>query len=300
MTDQVPAWYKDQWAAQTILKFQNRGYNLKGMTTPPVRIEGKEFHWLRSGVVDAVPYARGDTVQGLNPNDDEVKMASSEWDAPFYIYDFDKTRLSVNETDTRQMQAARAIGRRADLIIWDKIMAEALPAGEQTIGHQAVAANTAAITPYLLMQGTKVLADADVEFENDVFCPIPAGPWEQLKTYRIFSSSLYVGPELPFVKRSEARTWNGVHWFRAPKYMYQYTDATNNAYKTRMWSAKAVGAGHNEDLRNEWERQATKKRWFVNHTIDGAAAVLLPEGMVQFEFLAAATIAPEIIQTHAN
>ena len=59
-------------------------------------------------------------------------------------------------------------------------------------------------------------------------------------------------------------------------------------------------AGHNIELRTEWQRQAAKKRWFVNHTIDGCALALQAEGIFEFQVTVSKTIAPEIIQTHAN
>ena len=64
-----------------------------------------------------------------------------------------------------------------------------------------------------------------------------------------------------------------------------------------MWNARAVGAGHNKELRTEWERKAIKKAWFTNHTIDGAAVPLLDEGFVEFRIDADSAIESEVVRT---
>ena len=130
MTMQVPAWYKDQWDTKVIQRYQADGYLLRGMTEPPVKIDGVNFHWLRTQAVDVgAPFVKGSDVQVLNPNDDQLTAASQEWDAPFYIYDYDVTRMTPNEQDVRQQQATKALGRKSDHIVMDNVMAATISAG---------------------------------------------------------------------------------------------------------------------------------------------------------------------------
>lgn len=295
MTLEVPAWYRDQWATQVIQKFQNRGFVLKGMTEPPVRIEGNKFYFLRTGLLEAQPYARGDDVALLNPEDDTISMESAEWDAAVAIYDFDVTRLPVREVDARQEQCMNALGRRADKITYEQgVLAANVPAG-RIIGDY-----TTGFDPYMALQGCDALQAADAFEAGKIWCGLPERAWNQMLTYKIFSSSDYVGPDLPILRGVEKRTWNMVNWFRLPPHLKAFANApTNTQLRFRMWNQHAIGAGHNENVRNEWERQATKKRWFVNHTIDGVAKPLLDEGFVEFRILATSPIQSEIQRTVA-
>ena len=297
MTMQVPAWYKDQWDTKVIQRFQAKGYLLKGMTEPPVKIDGVNFHFMRTQKVDVGgPFVKGSDVQPLNPNDDQLTIQSQEWDAPFHIYDWDVTRMTPNEQDVRQTQATYALGRKSDHIVMDALMAT-------TIDSSQVAATVAAsFDPYTLEAGIATLFDNDVEDDGQVYCGMPSWCWHQLMSYRVFSNAEYVGEALPFVKRENVRTFLGVHCFRLPKHLVNYrtVSTTNDTWRFRMWHRSAVGAGHNIELRTEWDRQATKKRWFVNHTIDGACVSLQTEGIYEFQVTAGKTIAPEIFQTHAN
>ena len=299
MTDQVPQWYRDQWNTRVIQRFQAEGYLLKGMTEPPVKIEGNNFHFLRSAKVDVGgPFQKGSAVQPLNPNDDAITFASQEWDAPFYLYSYDVTRLPVNETDVRQAQATYALGRKSDHIIYDALMNITLPSADQT--SPAV---LAAMEPYAAMEAIAVLFDYDVPDDGQIFCGLPAMCWEQMKAFRIFANSDYVGPmDLPFVKRSERRSWNGVHWFRLPKHLYNYKTVNNpnDTWRFRMWHKSALGAGHNEELRTEWQRQAPWKRWFLNHTIDGCCVGLQLEGIYEFQVTVSKNVQPEVFPTFAT
>jgi hypothetical protein len=295
MTDQVPVWYRDQWANNVIVRYQNRGYVLKGTTTPPVKIDGKKFYFLRTGTIDAQPYTRGDAITPLNPNDDRLEFEAKEWDAPFSIFDYDVTRLPVSEVDARQQQCANALGRRSDLIIYDAVMSATLPTGN-TFG-----AYTNAFDPYVFKQGLEKLIDNDVVnggADGMVFAPLPSLAYAQLETYKIFANSQWVGGDLPLTKMVKHKTWDIAHCFILPPHLRKkYTSTTELRF--RVWHKSAVGSGHNEDIRNEWTRDGLKKRWVVNHTIDGAAIALQPEGIIEFRMKADSSIVSEIERTQA-
>ncbi len=298
MTMQVPAWYKDQWDTKVIQRFQASGYLLREMTEPPVKIDGLNFLFLRTQTVDVgAPYTRGSEVQPLNPNDDQVIVQSQEWDAAFNIYDYDVTRMTPNEQDVRQKQATAALARQSDRIVYGGLMAATLPSS------QIVSAPLAAMDPYGAMDIIAALFDNDVPDDGELYCGLPSICWEQMKAFRIFANSEYVGEEMPFVKRSNMRDWNGAIWFRLPKFLYYYTTVTNpnDTYRFRMWHKSALGAGHNTELRTEWQRQASKKRWFLNHMIDGCCTALQTEGIYEIQVTATgAKVNPEVFPTYAG
>lgn len=296
MSEQVPVWFRDQWAQDTILRFQNRGYVLKGTTQEPVRIEGDTFYFLRTGSMVATSFKRGDDHGLNNPDDDKLSFKSTEWDAAYPIYDWDVTRLSVKEQDTRKQQAAAALGRKADEIIYDAIMAPTLPAG-QIFGDY-----TKAFDPYELKKGLDVLADNDAIDTTDggmIFAPIPTKFYSQLETYQIFANSQWVGPEnMPLAKLgTKHKTWDTAHCFQLPPHLRKKYTASTTQCRFRIWNKSAIGAGHNEEMRMEPYREGRKKRWIFNHTIDGCALALQTEGIVEFRYDITSAIAAEIQPT---
>lgn len=288
----APVWYREQWAQNVIHRFQSRGYVLKGTTEAPVRIQGNKFHFLRTGLIEAQPYTRGDDVAVLNPVDDTIEMESKEWDASVPIYDYDVTRLPVNERQARQEQCVTALGRRADRIIYEAVMAATLPAG-QIFGSYANP-----FDPYVFKQGLEKLTDSDVPTDMGVFAPLPSLAFSQLETYKIFANSQWVGGDLPLTKMVKHKSWDIAHCFQLPPHLRKsYTSGTDLRF--RVWVKSAVGAGHNDSIRNEWAREATKKRWLAIHTIDGVAVPLQTEGIIEFRMKADSAIQPEVQKTQA-
>lgn len=276
MTQQVPAWYAEQWAQSVIVRYQNKGYVLKGTTEAPIKIVGNKFHFLRTGQVEAQPYTRGDSVSVLNPDDDTIEMTSSEWDAAVPIYDYDVTRLPVNERQARQEQCSSALGRRADRIIYDAVMAATLP------NTQVFGAYTDPFDPYVYKAGLAKLADADVPTENGVFAPLPTLALTQLETYKIFANTQWVGPNLPNLSMIKKGTWDIANHFHLPPHLRKAYTANTTELRFRVWAKSAIGAGSNDNIRSEWTREGLKKRWVVNHTIDGVAVALQTEGIIEF------------------
>jgi len=291
MSDQIVAqWEKEQWDTQVKLRFQNRGYMLKGTTMPPVRIDGKKFHFLRTAAMEAVAYAKGDAVSAINPDDDTVEMQSSEWDAPFNLYDWDKTRIAPNEVDARQQQAAAALGRRADRIIYDAVMNAAID-GSQVFGDY-----TQPFDPYTLLRGMEKLADSDVGTESGVFSPLPSKAFYQCETYKIFANADWQGGDLPLTRMAKHKTFDVANCFILPPHLRKaYTTGTQLRF--RVWVRDAIGAGANADLRTEWTREGRYKRWLVNNTIDGVAVPVQTEGIIEFRMKADSTIDKEVVIT---
>jgi hypothetical protein len=292
MTEQVPVWYREQWAQNVIVRFQARGFTLKGTTEAPVKIDGNKFYFLRTGSLEAQPYTRGDAVAVLNPDDDKIEMTSAEWDAAVAIYDFDVTRLPASEKQARQEQCVNALGRRSDRIVYDAVMAAPLPAA-QIFGDYS-----AGFDPYLFKQGLVKLARGDVPVDTGIFAPIPILAFAQLETYKIFANADWIGGDLPLTKMVKHRTWDRANCFELPPHL-EAANTSGTQLRFRVWAKGCIGAGHNDAIRNEWTREGLKKRWVANHTIDGCAKPLQTEGIIEFRIKADSAIAAEVVTTHA-
>jgi Phage capsid protein len=297
MTDQVPAWFKQQWNTSVIQRYQQKGFMLKGMTTQPVDFIGDTFYFLRSAPVDVGgPRMRASALQPLNPQDDKLSVQSQKWDAPFRIYDDDVVKMSVNEKDVRVTQAANAIGRKSDKIVMDAVMAATLPGGN------TVASVAAQLDPRIVEGGIATLFNSDVPDDGELFCGLPAFCWHQLLQYKTFANADYVGPDMPFAKGAQMKTWLRCNFFQLPKFLLNFktVSTSNDTWRFRMWHRTAMGAGQNEGLRTEWERHMEQGNyWALNHTIDGCARDIQAEGIYEFQVTVGSTISPETINTHS-
>mgnify|MGYP007100937773 FL=1 len=91
--------------------------------------------------------------------------------------------------------------------------------------------------------------------------------------------ALWTGPDLPFVKATDTRFWNGVNWFLFEEEDAQdlYPVPESNKQDLFIWHKSAVGwAAHTDiQMREQWHNE--DDWWSINMKAKGAAT-LLQEG----------------------
>lgn len=310
MTIEVSALYRQQWADRIRLRYQARGFQLKGTVAPPIRWEGTKMYFLRSGSLNATKWAgKGHAVNRQLSNDDKVEITSEEWDSPYELYDRDKWLGVPGEEQIRQDQAANALGVTADNIIYSSIMSAALDP-EQIIGDY-----TSGLDPFMLKQAEAVMFDNFTPTDGRVYMPVPAQQFQRLTTYREFQNSEWVGvTDNPRIKASQGRTYGEMNVFQGERTLFDpYKGQVQNlpggtpgstaaGIRVRVWHQECIGAGHiaPQEMRNEWKREGDYKRWLVIHTLDGGATVIEPKGIVEFRLKADAPIQQQVMLTRAG
>jgi hypothetical protein len=282
---QVDAAMKDRWDTMAFHVFQNKGFTLQGTVMPPVDIDGNTFYFIKAGgVAEAQSYTVGDEVKQSTASLERIPLISNEWDYADRIFDKNRSKLSINEETVYHNHAGWSLGRRADKIIYEKFHALAPPAS-RIVGDFA-----SAWDPAKALTACDALQDADVPWDGQIFCGLPSRAWNQMLTYQVFTNSQWTGPDLAFTKVTDRKTWNGVNWFLLPKHLQKKTGTNMSFY---MWHQSAVGAGYNDSagIRSEWEREVKRKAWWYQSTLDGAALVLQPEGVIECRMKADSAIA---------
>lgn len=302
MTLSVDSIYRQKWADQIRLRFQARGFQLKGTVTPPIRIEADQFHFLRTGTLNASKWAgRGHAVNRQNGAEDKVSITSDEWDCPYELYDRDKWKGVPGEEQARQKQAGNAMGTTADQIIYAAVMGASIPGGN-VIGDYSTG-----LDPYMLKKGEAILFDNFTPTDGKVYFPVPATQFQRLTTYKVFQNTEWAGvTDNPRITSAQGRTYGLMNIFQGePTLFAPYVGTAGPSggasVRIRVWHQECIGAGHvaPEQMRVEWKREGDYKRWLVIHTLDGGAVVIEPNGIVEYRLKADALIESEIMRTQA-
>lgn len=298
MTMEVSAIYKERWSDKLKLRLQSRGNMLSGTVSPPIQIDANKFYFLRTGKLNASKWAgRGHAVVRQGSDEDRLEIESSEWDCPYELYDRDKWLTAAGEEQARQEQAANALGRTADQIIYDEIMAADIP-NENIIGDYS-----SGLTPYMLLEAETRLFEQFTPNDGKIYAPLAPRQYERLSTFKISASSDWIGGDLPLTKMTKVRSYGNLNCFMMEQDLvarYTTTVAGAKQLRCRFWHKECVGAGYvGQQLRVEWKREGDYKRWLVIHTLDGAAKVIEPNGIVELRLKADAPIEPEVLLTRA-
>lgn len=278
MPTQAENWFQEQWNSAVIHVYQQKGYLTKGMSVGPSKIEGKKLYFNIAGKAEAQDYVPRSEVKVMNATRGTVSIDASEWDAADYIYQYDLDRMPVDEVDTVRETAAMALGRKHDLVLYEKLQATDFNTPGQVSG-----AFNAAFGLEAFMSARRKLFERDVPVEDGMnFCGMPPIVFDTMMSYKQFSSADYVGPNLPFIDGMRRKTFQNVHIFELPIYLQKKSSTDGTFY---MWHKSALGTGYTgEPLRTGFEWQLSFKRWYYQSTISGGSTIIQSAGIEECRY----------------
>lgn len=277
MSNEAPAWFVEQYNNRVMHKFQSKGFKLMGTVMPAGRIEGSKAYFPVAGKGTARKKVRGVRAVPMNASRENVEAVLDTFEAFDNVYTYDLSRMNVNEREVVQTTGANALGRAVDTEMFSAFEATAPAAGSQFVdGGVDGFSLEYALTMCMRLQ------EQEVDWDGNVFCPLPSLFWNQLLAFKQFNSSDYVGPDLPFTKSTTAKTWNGVHWFLGTEDWFSVPAA--NRKDIFLYHKSAFGWGNNVKLLTIWDWDNKLGAWDVRMESEGADAALLPEGIIRGRF----------------
>ena len=276
MTIQADAHYVEQYRSRVTHVYQNQGFLLKGMLMPEGQLIGSKAYWPVHGSTVARKKQRHVMATEGNISKTRVSADLQTWETFDYIGKFDMSRQTVNEKDALQKAGAMALGRAVDQEIMDMFNAQAPTSGQSFLDTGGAALSLSDMMLFI----ARFMGAAKIPADGQIYCGLPALAWQLLSGFKQFSSSEYVGPDLPFKSRTQARSWNFVNWVLLPD-DYFPVPATNRM-DMFMWHKPAVGWCDNIGegglfTHFDWENDVGE--WSLRQEAEGAAVTLLPQGL---------------------
>lgn len=267
-------WYMDQWKDTAMDVYQSSGFLLRNTTTAPVKINGKQMHFPLAGTVNAEEDVQtGDVAVVQNANDTEVIVTTKKSRCFTEVNEDDLDQMSVEQNQVEARRSAKALGR-----VHDKTIITQLRAATQTVGAYGTAFDLA-----LILQGAQVLQTADIPWaEDDIFCALDSVSWNRALGFKHFNNADYVGPELPFLKKGMAKTWNGINVFQMPDSILRTAVGETAGQATSlMWARSAVGFGYVREMTGMVTWNNSKDCWEHNLRMRIGAKLLQANGVVK-------------------
>lgn len=289
MSLQAPAWFEPYYTSQVVKVFQHRGFRLRGTTQQQTEIKSDKVLWRVAHPVVATKYERADDAVFANGARTKVEATFETWQVYQPVFDDDLEKMSIDEMAIATEAGANALGQRSDKEIL----------GELNAGGPASPAVTDTTNGMTLAHAIELCEAAQTQtkltWDGRWWCGLTPRLWNQLLVYKQFSSSDYVGQDLPLTKATDTRFWNGVNWFLFP---HQETVdpwfpvPSANQVDIFLWHQTAIGYGVNYEIKNTiaWEQPRTA--WTSNMRMAAKAKVLQQAGIVRGRFANNAAITP--------
>jgi len=267
----APNWYKQQWMDTALDTYQAGGFALRNTTLPPTKINGNQMHFPIAGIVGAEEDVQtGDVAVVQNANDSEVVVTTKKSRCFTEVYEDDLDQMSVDQRQVEGRRSAKAMGR-----VHDKTIITAL----RTATSNIVGTFAASLTLDNILQAAEKIQAQDAPWlEDEIFCAVDSVGWNRLIGYKHFNNSDYVGPDLPFIKKGLAKTWNGVNVFQLSNSILRAADTAGQATHV-MWCRSAIGFGYVRQLTGNVEWDNRKDCWTHNLRMRIGSKLLLEKGV---------------------
>ncbi|MBS7545687.1 phage capsid protein [Ancylobacter oerskovii] len=277
-TTEMPNWFVTQFNKRAQHIYQAKGNRLKGTVAGADRIEANEAKWRLVGKGEAKEFQRGQAATPANTGRGIVGAPLKTFQFFDEVHDYDSDRAAdpngAQEKEKIFEQGGMALGRSADREIMN-----VLNTGAATAGNNFIDLGTTAFDAAAAMTMCQRLQAADVPWEGQVYCPLPSLLWNQLLSAKVVNSSDHVGQDLPFVKSTDTRFWNGVNWFLLSDSFFPVPAA--NKFDVFLYHKEAVGHAPHTELKTYWTWLNKFTCWEVNMLSKGANVLLQQEGIVR-------------------
>nr|WP_321457234.1 phage capsid protein [uncultured Cohaesibacter sp.] len=298
MSVDAPTWFVEQYRDGVIQKYQSKGFLLKSSVTPAGSIEGSKAYFNLMGKGKANKKKRGQAAVPMNAQKGRVEAILETWEAFDEVYKYDLSRMTANEKEAIQMAGAMALGRATDDEIMLKLDASSSTSAGTGNGMKPLldangqpgmigGADTDFELRHLLLMAA-ALKQADVPWDNNIFCPLPSLLFDQACAYKQFNSADWTGADLSWTKSTVSKFWAGVHWFQAPDDLFR--ENVGNHYDIEMYHRSSSGWANNSELETIWQWDNKLGCWNVRMETEGAAACFQPTGTVRGRFKVPTTI----------
>jgi hypothetical protein len=272
MSQDAPNWNTTQYASRAMHIYQQEGNRLRPTVTQALKIvdNSKAVFWL-AGKSKAKKVTRNERNQPSNAARKKVEVDLATWRSFDTVEEYDVDRMSVDEKEVVYQSGANALGRSTDNEIY-LVAAAAAPTVDAGLDFSAGAFNAAqALTLCSALQNDKV------KWDGNVYCGLPSLQWNQLIANKVVNGADHVGSgDLPFVKATDTRFWNGVNWYLNVEEdaLDFYPVPSANKQDLFIWHKTAIGWGNHTDLSviTQWDNY--ENWWTINMTAKGCCTPL--------------------------
>jgi capsid protein len=273
MANNASVMFRTQYENRVRAIYQQRGGRLRGTVSQATRFDGsseaKFFLAGKSVAKETTAAGQLNTPSGMGITTFTIPLRT--WTVYEHVYDWDEDRLSVDEKEIIFDAGAMAIGRTTDIEVFAAAYAKVTTfTPECDFSAGAFSAASASDMIKKLQQQIK-------KWDGEVYCPLPAQAWNEFLMNKIVNSADQVSrDDLPFMKMTASRFWNGVNFFlyeeEDPGDMYPIP--ASNKQDILMYHRTALGWAAHTDLNVKTQWHNEKDTLSINMKLKGNATTL--------------------------
>lgn len=263
----------EKFNADVHLSYQQEMSKLRGCVRTDADVKASKVRFQKLGPIVAGTKARQGEIPPSNPLSSYVEATMTDYYTLDYVDALDLTKLNIDIRANYVKIHSMAFARQTD----DIIIGAMASGATQTYGSYTPGNNLDRNT---ILAWIEQLDVNEVPDDMQRYGLITPHAYNFMMTQKEFANSLYTGPDLPFVRKSEVRTWLGVHWIKSNRLPGRGTSTC----KMYIWHYRAVGHGINEEISITWDWENERKAWSAAGSMSMGATVIDPNGLIEGHF----------------
>lgn len=257
------------------LSYQQEQSKLRGTVRTDADVTASKVRFQKLGAIVANSKSRTGEIPPSNPQHSYVEATMVDKYTLDWVDKLDLTKLNVDVRGNYVKIHSMAFARDTD----DQII-KAMVDGA-TVTYAGGGADYALNLDINTVLGwVEQLDQAEIPDDMQRYGLITPRGWNWLLRSKEFSNSQYVGPDLPFARHMEVRTWNGIHWIKSNR----LPGARTATAKYYLWHQRAVGHGINEEVNITWDWENERKSWSAAGSMSMGACVIDANGLIEGRF----------------
>jgi len=269
----IDASFREKFNDDLHLEYTQNGSLFRGTVRTDGDVNGSQVHFEKLGTLIMQDKARNGEIPVTNPSHNRVTATMIDKYLRTMIDKLDLTKLSIDAKTGYITQMSQAANDHIDDLIIDTMDAGATG----SIGDYG-SSDTDYIDENMALEIGEYFDLRDVPRDGQRFCAVTPRQWAALMKITSFSSSDYVGADLPFKKiGNNMRTWNDIHWFMSNRLNGKGTATA----KCLAYHRRAVGLGTNKDYETIWDFNVGYMAWDGAACLSIGAAVIDTDGLVE-------------------
>ncbi len=256
-----------QFEAEVHIAFQQQGTKLKPTIRCRENVVGGTCVFARLGTSQANTKTRHEKIITTNISHDTADCILEDFYTGDWVDRLDEMKTNIDERRVVALVGANALGRKIDeLIIKELNKSTTTIPGEAALNKQKI------------FEAVEMLNKANVPDDGNRFAVIGVRQYSELLGLKEFTSSEYVGDDLPFLKNSEVKKWLGINWIIHNGLPFK--DSKRTCF---FYHKNAVGLATGSDIKTDITWHGDRASYFIANSMSCGATIIDPTGIVKME-----------------
>ncbi|MCH9838655.1 hypothetical protein K0U83_23530 [bacterium] len=192
-----------QFESEVHMAYQRQGTKLRSTVRNKMVTNAKSTTFQKAGEGTATTKARHAEVAIMNVTHSNVECTLTDYFASDYSDVLDELKTNIDERQVLALSGAWALGRKTDELITDIL----------DTTTNTVALGAAGMTKAKAFSAFETLGTNDVPDDGRRYGVVGIKQWTELLDITEFSSSDYVGSDVPLARGLVGKRWLGINWF---------------------------------------------------------------------------------------